>query len=161
MMKAMDSMQNNSPFMLGRDADGAESELTIGGTNQARYDGVLNWSDISDDNKGYWAIPVDDIIVNDQPLNFVGRSGAFDTGASRIFVPSADAEQIYANVEHEMVGGVYQLDCDIDITVSLKINGVIWNMDRRDFVIEEQEGECYGAIIGIEDLGIVICLMYL
>ena len=46
-------------FMLGRDADDAVSELTIGGTNKARYDGVLNWSDLSDDNRGYWAIPVD------------------------------------------------------------------------------------------------------
>ena len=76
-------------------------------------------------------------------------------------MPSADAKQIYANFEYEMIGGVYQLDCYIDITVSLRINGATWNMDRRDFVIEEKEGECYGAIIGVEDLGIVICLMYL
>src|SRR2546421_730355 len=59
-------------FKLGRHADGAESELTIGGTNPARFSGALTWSGLSDNNGGSWIIPVDDIIVNGQPLNFVG-----------------------------------------------------------------------------------------
>jgi hypothetical protein len=141
-------------FKLGRNADGAESELTIGGTNPKRFSGELIWSDLSDDNKGHWTIPVDDILVNGQPLNFVGRNGDLDTGATRIYVPHADAEQIYANIKHEMgINGEYIIDCGIQVTISLRINGATWNIDSRDFVVRSAYAgdKCAGVIVGVNN----------
>jgi hypothetical protein len=146
-------------FKLGRDADNTEGELTIGGTNPERFTGQLTWTHLSDNNNGLWIIPLDDCLVNGQALNLGGRVANIDTGTTLIVVPHADALQVYANIEHEERDGHFFIDCDTQVTISMRINGATWNIDPRDFVIEDND-ECFGAIGGSDD-GIVICLTYL
>ncbi|CAG8505286.1 5952_t:CDS:2 [Ambispora leptoticha] len=140
-------------FKLGRDADGTESELTIGGINQARLNGQLTWSNLADNNRGHWLIPLDDCFVDGQALNFQGRNANIDTGTTLMIVPIADARQIYAQITEaeEQDNGRFSLPCENENIIGLRINGVTWNMDFRDFVTEDGD-ECFGAIEG-DDTG--------
>ncbi|GBB89539.1 hypothetical protein RclHR1_16250001 [Rhizophagus clarus] len=142
-------------FMLGRNADNKESELTIGGSNPARYDvNSVTWSDLVDNNRGHWLIPLDDCIVNNQELGFQNRNGNIDTGTTLIIVPLADARAIYGKMQDVMErdNGHFYLPCESQNVVGLKFKGVTWNIDIRDLLIKDGD-ECYGAIIGDDDTG--------
>ncbi|CAB4464264.1 unnamed protein product [Rhizophagus irregularis] len=137
-------------FKLGRDADGTEGELTIGGVNSESFTGELTWTGLSENNGGLWIIPLDDCLVNGAALNLAGRIANLDTGTTLIVVPHADAQQVYANIQHEEKNGHFYISCDVQVTISMRINGATWNIDQRDFIIEDGD-ECYGAIDGTDD----------
>lgn len=148
--KALDQPQFS--FMLGRDADNTPSELTIGGSNPARYDAnSLTWTNLVDDNHGLWKIPLDDCFVSDQPLGFQDRIGSIDTGSASIIIPSADAKTLYGKIPKSVAldKGFYSIPCETNIVISLRFSGMTWNMDHRDFILKEGEN-CFGSIQGID-----------
>ncbi|GES79802.1 acid protease [Rhizophagus clarus] len=139
-------------FMLGRDADNTPSELTIGGSNPARYDAnSLTWTNLANNNKGLWKIPLDDCFVGGQPLGFQDRIGSIDTGSASIIMPIADANALYNKVPKSVaVGkGFYLIPCSTNIEIGLRFSGMTWNMDYRDFILK-QGNDCYGSIQGID-----------
>jgi hypothetical protein len=148
--KALDQPQFS--FMLGRDADKTPSELTIGGSNPARYDAnSLTWTDLADNNQGFWKIPLDDCFVSDQPLGFQDRIGSIDTGSASIIMPPADAKTLYGKIPKSVAldKGFYSIPCETNIVIGLRFSGMTWNMDHRDFVLKEGEN-CFGSIQGID-----------
>lgn len=156
-------IQNNAldlpqfAIMLGRGEDDGDSELTIGGTNQARFTGDITWTGLVENNRGHWIIPLDDCIVNEQPSNFQDRNLNVDTGTSVIIVPIADARTIYDAIadSEEQDDGRFSLPCDSGDVISMRVNGVTWGMDPIDFIIEDGDDECFGAIEG-GDTGIYL-----
>lgn len=148
-------------FMLGRHEDHVESELTIGGTNPDRYFEPINWIHLTENNEGFWRIPLENFFIGAQPFDLQGRTATIDTGSSSIIVPLNDVEDIYAKIPNSNTedGRRYTIPCEINIAISLTFGGVNWNVDRGDFVIQsENENVCFGAIVGENIPGIYTIL---
>jgi hypothetical protein len=149
--------------MHGRDADKTPSELTIGGSNPARYDAnSLTWTNLVDNNQGFWDIPLDDCFVGDQPLGFQDRVGTIDTGSGSIIMPPADAKTLYDKIpdSEAIEKGFYSIPCSTNVEIGLRFNGVTWKMDHRDFILKVKDN-CFGSIQGLDTGIYTICLIYL
>ena len=82
-------------FALGDQSDG---ELAIGGYNEDRIDGEINWVDVV--RPGYWLISMDAVRFGDLATSgAVG--GIIDTGTSLIYAPqsqvSAERRRTFAH----------------------------------------------------------------
>lgn len=146
-------------FLFGREADNGVSELTIGGTNPDRIDGDITWSDNELDNRGRWLIEVDGLLVNGQEIEFDDDREMFlDSGYEKIHMSIVDAREVYAKIPaaKELDGGKFFMPCDNrDVVISLRVRGMIWAMDARDFVIPDNQAgdQCVGAIESVYDVG--------
>uniref|UniRef100_A0A1D1YYV4 Gastricsin n=1 Tax=Anthurium amnicola TaxID=1678845 RepID=A0A1D1YYV4_9ARAE len=146
-------------FLFGREADNGVSELTIGGTNPDRIDGVITWSENDLYNQGRWLIDVDALLVNGQEIRFNDDREMFiDSGYEKIHMSIADAREVYAKIPaaKELDGGKFSIPCkNHDYVISLRIEGVVWAMDARDFIIPDNPAgdQCVGAIESQYDVG--------
>lgn len=146
-------------FLFGREADQGVSELTIGGTNPDRIDGGITWSDNEPDNQGRWLIEVDGLLVNGQEIEFDDDREMFiDSGYEKIHMSIIDAREVYAQipVAKELDGGKFSMPCNNrDFVISLRISGIIWAMDARDFIIPDNPAgdQCVGAIESVYEVG--------
>jgi len=146
-------------FLFGREADNGVSELTIGGTNPDRIDGAITWSINELGNDGRWLIEVDALLVNGQDIEFDDDREMFiDSGYEKIHMSIADAREVYAKipVAKELDGGKFYMPCDNhDFVISLRIEGVVWAMDARDFIIPDNPAgdQCVGAVEAKYDVG--------
>ncbi|CAG8450458.1 5571_t:CDS:2 [Cetraspora pellucida] len=125
--------------------------------------GRITWSDLADNNKGHWLIPLDDCIVNDQESGFQNINGNIVTGTTLIHVPIDVTRTIYSKMQDVMErdNGRFYLFCDSKNVIGLKFKGLTWNIDVRDLLIKDGD-ECYGAIIGDNnDAQWVICDTFL
>ena len=161
-IKLIDGKQLDHPqfsFLLGREADNGPSELTIGGTNPDRIDGIITWSDNEPFNEGRWLTDLDALLVNGQEVEFDDyRELYIDTGYEKIHMSITDAREVYAQIPaaKELDGGKFSMPCDNRETViSLRIEGMIWPMDARDFIIPDNQAgdQCVGAIESVYDVG--------
>ncbi|CAG8473034.1 10011_t:CDS:1, partial [Dentiscutata heterogama] len=136
-------------FMLGREADRSPSELTIGGSNPARYHAdTLTFTHVVDDNDDLWEIPIDDCIVGGQQVYFDSQTAIIDTGTTRIYMPPNDAKEFYREIRtaRDRGDGFYAIDCKAIIEVSLVFSGKTWNISPKDFIVKRNENVCVGAV---------------
>ncbi|CAG8592673.1 11770_t:CDS:2, partial [Ambispora leptoticha] len=81
-------------FFLGRQKDGSDSQLTLGGADSSKFTGQLKYNKLVGD-AGYWEIALDDASVNGKPLGFSKKTAIIDTGTTLLIAPPADADAIH------------------------------------------------------------------
>ena len=145
-------------FRLSRYATdkGAGAEMTIGGTNTAKYDSsTLVFLPVT--SKGYWQIELAGADVDGTKISKAGQA-AIDTGTTLIIAPPAIAKAIYAKIPgaklaHSLGDGFYSFPCSTSPkpAVSLNFGGRLFEINSLDFNLgAEAQGSdmCVGAIVG-------------
>ncbi|CAG8651823.1 3200_t:CDS:2 [Dentiscutata erythropus] len=122
---------------IGREADGTESELTIGGIDQSKYTGELFLTEVVDNV--YWSIRLDGFSINGISLDFQGRIGKIVSGLSPIIVPFDDAHKIYQQIHNATDNdGRFTMPCENEFKVKIKISSVDFDIDLRDLIDVQQ-----------------------
>lgn len=133
-------------FKFGRDNE-TVSHFTIGITEPSLYVGTITWSTSINSS---WRITLDDIFVNNTAIGLQNILTLIDTGTSYIFVSTDNATKIYNQIPNSQnINGTYYLPCNNQIPISVKINGVTWNIENRDLIdhtASKDNGTCKGTI---------------
>ncbi|BGP21352.1 aspartic-type endopeptidase [Rhodotorula toruloides] len=133
-------------------------ELTIGGLDTAKYSGSINWIDIAQP-AGYWAIPLQDITVGGKSLGITDDQVVIDTGTTLIGMPTAQAQQIYAQIPNSQQinlqgqSGYYSFPCTQKVNVSFKFGGVSYPIQESQFnagAVDSRGQYCLGAVFALE-----------
>ncbi|RIB01094.1 aspartic peptidase domain-containing protein, partial [Gigaspora rosea] len=146
----IDNNQLDKPqfsFLIGRDK--SPSELTIGGSSPDKYHAdTLTFTHVVDDNDGEWKIPIDNCVIDGEELNLENRTAMIDTGLTLIVMPPYDAKEFYSKITNAIDNekGSYVLLCEARHEVGLVFNGKTWNIDPKDFIFKQGEGDCIGAV---------------
>ncbi|CAG8521240.1 14050_t:CDS:2 [Cetraspora pellucida] len=135
---------------IGREADGTDSELTIGAVDQNKFIGEIVYTTTI--NNDYWILPIDDLIINGQSLGFQNRTGKISSAYSSIVIPFDDAKLIYQHLPNVRDrDGKFIIPCDSIINIEIKINNTNWAIDHRDLIDVRQFNDieiCSGMIRG-------------
>ncbi|BGO94820.1 hypothetical protein NBRC10512_005360 [Rhodotorula toruloides] len=133
-------------------------ELTIGGLDTSKYSGSINWINIAQP-PGYWAIPLQDITVGGKSLGITDDQVVIDTGTTLIGMPTAQAEQIYAQIPNSQQinlqgqSGYYSFPCTQKVDVSFKFGGVDYPIQENQFnagAVDSRGQYCLGAVFALE-----------
>lgn len=115
------------------------AELTLGGTNPARYTGKINYLPVSGRN-GYWNVTFDAIAVNGRPTNIRRQGAIADSGTSNMIAPARDAREIYAIISPKIKmidpKGAYGMPCS---EVSGLKAAITFTMGGQKYTIPTQE----------------------
>ncbi|KAF7341719.1 Acid protease [Mycena sanguinolenta] len=133
------------------------SELFLGGTDTAKYDGGLEFHAI-DSSSGLWLIPGAGVKVG----NTVAISGfetVIDSGTTFMYAPFADAEAVYAQIPggalYDAVHGFFEYTCQPQPKISFNWGGKDWVVSSAYFNLGKLKGstKCIGALVGQGPLG--------
>jgi hypothetical protein len=141
---------------LSRAADGTnDGELDVGSVNKERFSGDLNWSDIVENDTGFWEISVDNAGVNGQQLGLTGRTAIVDTGTSFILMPPADAVKIHGTIPgYKQDGETFSVPCDTSAVVQFTFNKQTYNISTSDWRGGKLDtGLCRSNIVGRQTFG--------
>jgi hypothetical protein len=136
---------------LSRSKDGlADGELNLGEVNKGRFSGDLNWSNIIDNENGFWEIPIDNAGVNGKQLGITGRSAIIDTGTSFILMPEQDAVKIHQQIPgYKQNAETFSVPCDTTAVVQFTFNKQVYNISTPDWRGGKLDsGLCRSNIIG-------------
>lgn len=137
-------------FQLSRNSMASQSALNSGGTftlgeiDQNQYSGDITYTNLPNTQagqRGYWAIPLDSVNVNNNNVNTNGQLAAIDTGTTLIGAPSDVVQQIYANIQDSTPvqsgssgsAAYYAYPCSASVDVSFTFSGRSFSMDAADF----------------------------
>jgi cathepsin D len=142
---------------LQRSSDGAkDGEITFGGVDDTKFTGNITYTDTSSGTT-QWQIPLDDAVVNGEPLNFTGKSAIIDTGTSYIFLPPSDAAAVHALISGSAPEGEnFKIPCSSNVTVQFTISAVTYEISPKDYVgstVDNTGTTCYSNIIGVQTSG--------
>lgn len=156
-MQTLDQQTNLQNNILGihlnRASDGSkDGQLTIGGLDNSKFKGPLNYLSISNPNS--WEIPVDDMIVGGKACKFTGKSAIIDTGTSYILMPPGDAQIMHAQIPGSAQSGEsYTVPCGTTTQVQVSFAGVKYKVSPKDYVGKPSGGACSSNIIGHQAFG--------
>lgn len=69
-------------FKISRAADEKnDGELMLGGMNLSKFQPDTAVTVKNENNRGFWEVPLDDIMVNGESLGLLNRSAVLDTGS--------------------------------------------------------------------------------
>ncbi|CAG8647984.1 11210_t:CDS:2 [Ambispora leptoticha] len=137
-------------FFLGRQKDGSNSQLTLGGIDSSKFTGQLKYNKLVS-NVGYWEIALDDASVNGKPLGFNKKTAIIDTGTTLLIAPPADADAIHKEIKGAVSQqGEYFVPCNTDAVVALTFGGVTYKISPKDLAREptKQNNMCLSGIAG-------------
>ncbi|CAG8550495.1 3242_t:CDS:1 [Acaulospora colombiana] len=126
-----------------------QSSITLGGVDQSKFRGEITFNPVIN-SYGFWQIDVDDALVDDEPIGFVGKNAITDTGTTLIYLPLADAEAI-----HELIPGsrlarsqyYFIIPCDNTAVVAFRFGGVDYEIPPVDLIFAAIGGnECISNI---------------
>ncbi|GBC03736.1 hypothetical protein RclHR1_00530011 [Rhizophagus clarus] len=139
-----------------------QGTFTLGGVDQTKFTGNINFNKIfypTPVTVGLWEISLDDAIVNDQPLSFIGRSAIIDTGTSNILIPEADAAELHSLIPGSQLvtdsnnTSAYIFPSNSTVIVSFKFGGVIYSIPSKDLCLMPLDpSTCVSTILPIQIL---------
>lgn len=131
----------------------SDSELFLGGTNDALYSGDITYTDVT--QEGYWQVQMDSLsLASDSTMQISGSTASIiDSGTTLILGDKADVAAFYGNVtgakEIEGQSGMWSVPCDAVPTASLSFGGVSFEIDPNTFslgLVESGSSDCVGGI---------------
>lgn len=146
----VDSKQLRSNVFAFYLADSANGELTIGGYDQTRFSGDLQWVPLSSET--YWQIKVDSLTMNGQSVSSV-LDVIIDSGTSLLVGSTSDVSAIASMLGAKpSMNGEYTIDCggnhpDFVVTV----NGIKLTIPSSKYIMN-MGSQCMLGIAGM-DLG--------
>lgn len=143
-------------FYLGDEADG---ELTLGGYDEDRISGDINWVELA--SASYWVVGVEDAEFGDTNLNEISGTrneavGIIDTGTSLIYGPSHIVEGIMDDIGGQFFPmiGLFIIDCNAEMPdLDFTIGGQVYTIPGSELVLVLDEGLC-ASTLGMMDLGV-------
>jgi hypothetical protein len=132
-------------FYLANDKDGV---LTIGGTDETKYDGDLTWVPLS--SATYWEIALDDVSADGTQYDS-STSAIVDSGTSLLTGPTATVKKLAAAVGAKAnFAGEYIVDCDAELPeLTFTIAGAEYTLAGEDYLIKSGT-TCLFAIMGMD-----------
>ena len=139
-------------FYLGNNIEG---ELSIGDYNNKYTRNGINWIPLS--VVGYWQFNIDSydfILDNSRRFNLnTNVQSILDTGTSLITIPKKSFDNlkyIFGN-NIDSITGLYMVDCNKnrDVVLSLTINDIIFTIEYRDLIVNDNIRNV--CMIGIEE----------
>lgn len=138
---------------------GKGSELYLGGSNPAKYQGDMEWHDVV--SESYWVLEgnayVDNKSASDDFYAIV------DTGTTVVVAPPSEAEAFWAKVPNSepYSSGYYTFPCDSTPDVSFSFGGQKWEMDADTLNLGSTAAgsdRCVGSVVGM-DVGVSAWIM--
>jgi len=127
-------------------ADEADGELVIGGYDEARMQGKINWVGLA--RPGYWLVAMDSVRFGDQIITTGVTGGIMDTGTSLIYGPLEQVDAMLDSIEgaqYEPQVGLYSIPCDThlpDLAFTLgEVGGKMeYAVPGEDLVLRDDSG---------------------
>lgn len=133
-------------FYLGDEGDG---ELTLGGYDENKFTGSLNWVDLQ--KATYWQVSLDGVKMGDYSVS--ETNGIIDSGTSLLVGPKSEVAKLASAVgATQSPLGQYTIDCakvDDLPDVVFTIAGVEYSIPGADTVIQSS-GLCLFAFMGMD-----------
>ncbi|KAF2025455.1 acid protease [Setomelanomma holmii] len=135
---------------LSRGTSVNDGELNLGEVNKDRFSGDINWSDVVDNDTGFWEIKIDDAGVDGKTLGISGRTAIIDTGTSFILMPEPDAVKIHQQIQgYKQDGETFSVPCGTSSVVQFVFNKQSYNISTADWRGGKLDsGLCRSNIIG-------------
>ena len=139
-------------FSLSRAADDPkDGEVNFGTIDTTKFDGNISYTATNQDR---WTIPLDDVYVNNQAVNFSGKSATIDTGTTYILIPPADAASLFALVPGSSKSGDnYIIPCNTTATLEFEFSGIKYSIEPEDYIGASSTGGCISTIVGHQSSG--------
>ncbi|CAG8450086.1 aspartic peptidase domain-containing protein [Gigaspora rosea] len=136
-----------------------QGTFILGGVDESKYKGNITFTPvISPKSKsipnGFWVIKLGDAKISGESLN-ISRDAIIDTGTTVILVPIGDADTIHKKIpgsKLDELDGVYVIPCNTTAVVSLKFEGVDYDISVRDLlVLPADDTMCFSGIFPASD----------
>ncbi|RYP21485.1 hypothetical protein DL767_009250 [Monosporascus sp. MG133] len=138
---------------LSRASDGPnDGEITFGAANEDRYEGEITYASLVTGTS--WAIPLDDVMVDSQPVGLKGKTAYLDTGTTYAFAPKDQVAALFDKVPGASSGddgSSYTVPCDSNVPIAFTFAGASWTISPADLLSATPvENVCTANIFGIE-----------
>lgn len=141
---------------LQRHSDGAkDGQITFGAIDQSKVEGDITYTDIIS-GVHRWEIPIEDTIVDGNPVNFKGKSAIVDTGTSFMLLPPEDAKVVHSFIPDAVQDGEnFKVPCSTKSSIEISISGVKYKVFYKDYVGRaDKSGQmCNSRIAGHQAFG--------
>jgi hypothetical protein len=139
-------------FYLGTDSDG---ELTLGGYDQDRFTGDINWVNLL--KASYWVSPIDQVKFGSDVVSGSKTAGIMDTGTSLLYGPMQTVLQMGSSLGAQFVPQVnlFMVDCDSDVPdLEFTIGGEPYTISGSDLIVKDDSGEyCFLGVSMMNMMG--------
>lgn len=136
-------------------------QFTMGGTDETKYTGSINYISFSSSDEDYWRIPMQAITVQGNAISSISnREAAIDTATTLIGVPSSDASAIYAQIPNAEAmsassgyQGYWQYPCSTNVSITLQFGGLAYSMSNADMNLgsfTNDNSMCTGAVFEMD-----------
>ncbi|KAK6535121.1 hypothetical protein TWF694_001603 [Orbilia ellipsospora] len=140
---------------LQRTADGLKNGSVIFGTvDSSRIDGgadALKYYSLNGTG-GLWSIRMDDVVIDNQNIDFGGRSVIIDTGTALILIPPNDALKLHQHIPGTKSNGeTFYIPCDTQLSLEFQFGNDKYSISFRDYVgakIDSAGTLCLSLIVG-------------
>ena len=140
-------------YKLGRVSDGNnDGEITFGGLDQSKFDSSTLVTFPNVNPYGFWEGNVS-VSVGGKDLGLQGRTAILDTGTALLYVPTADAVAIHAQIPgSKNYDGVFIIPCTTTSVVSFTFGGRAFDINPVDLLFQPVNpnnltGECFSTIV--------------
>ncbi|EMR66519.1 putative aspartic-type endopeptidase protein [Eutypa lata UCREL1] len=137
---------------LARASDGVNNgEISFGALDQGKYEGDITYASLVSDNS--WAIPLDDVTVDGNPVGITGKTAYLDTGTTYAFAPEDQVKTLFDSVPGASSedGRTYTVPCDSEVPVAFTFGGASWSISSADLLSDpSDDGVCTANIFGME-----------
>jgi len=146
-LKTIDGVDKSMfAFFLG---DNAPGELAIGGYNEERMQGEINWVDLI--TPGYWLVGMDQVKFGDNEMASTRIAGIMDTGTSLIYGPQDEVMSMAMSLgraQYVPQLGLFNIDCDATIPdLAFQIGGHEYNIPGSSLMIQDDSGQyCFFVV---------------
>lgn len=135
-------------FYLGDNADG---ELTLGGYDESRVSGDINWVPLA--SASYWVVDLEGKF-GETDLNEISGTrndavGIIDTGTSLIYGPTPIVDKIMTDVGATFFPfvGLYAIDCDAEMPdLDLTIGGTVYTVPGAAMILDLGDNFCVSTL---------------
>jgi hypothetical protein len=136
-------------FYMGDLADG---ELTIGGVNNNHYTGEFAYVPLS--SKDYWSVKLDGLHLHSDFVDgYIGHTtkAIVDSGTSLMAGPSEEVKAIASALGlTSILGKEYMVNCTQEYQISWYLGGIEYQLDNKDMILSESDGECIFGMLGLD-----------
>jgi len=134
-------------------ADEADGELAIGGYNEARMQGEINWVDLA--RPAYWLVSLDSVKFGDTVIAASTTGGIMDTGTSLLYGPKGQVDAMLASIGGATFNtkiGLYRIPCEANVPdLILAIGGKEYTIPSRDLVLQDDTSmRCFFGVAVME-----------